>query len=278
MDGFDVGFGLAPEHVGLFLSVGLLKDEKVREFIAQVREREGIYSPVDREELEQNLKDYPPDGFIEEATPVAEEAFERGVFEDALEGIDPDVLAAQMPADALAYMEQLGEMFEEFFQVDSVIPTSARIIARHIVAGPLEVPEPLSMSGSAVGKLSLGDGESMLIALITPFADIEVVAEEIKDAFRKHYGRGERSRWPGKFEETLWLRHCAFEFALDPDEAATYRLLAETALEVWPELRPQARGDSEEWKAAVERHMERIRKNNKAFEERKERGFWGPET
>lgn len=278
MDGFDVGFEFAPEHVGLFLSVGLLKDEKVREFIARVREREGIYCPVDRDELAQNLQEYPPERFIEEATPVAEEAFARGVFDDSLEGIDPDVLVEHMPADASPLLEAFGEMFEEFLQVDDNISTSARVIARHIVTGPLEVPEPLPMSGSAVGKLALGGGASMLIAMIPPFADIEGALGQIRNAFRKHYGRGERSRWPDKFAETLWLRHCAFEFELDPDEEATYRRLASFAMEIWPVPTPEVPESTEEREARLRREMERIRKNNKAFEERKSRGFFGPET
>lgn len=103
-------------------------------------------------------------------------------------------------------------MFEGFLQVEDTIAASAMIIARHIVTGLLGVPEPPPLSGSVVGKLSFSEEESVLIATIPPFASIEAVTKQIEEASRKHYGRGGRSRWPGSFRETLWLRHCALEF------------------------------------------------------------------
>lgn len=278
MDGFDVDFADAPEQIGLLLSVGLLKDEPVREFIERVREREGIYPPVDREELEENLRAFPPESFIAESLPVAEKAVEAAMFDGDVDGVDLGGLGGQLPSQAMELVAQSMGFLQEFLRIDSTVSTAARLIARHIVAGPLELPEPLPLSMSAVGKLPLGGEASLLYALIPPYADIEAVTEQIKTEFRRHYAKGERSRWPGKFAETLWLRHYAAETGLDLSEETTYRHLAELALEVWPELRPDAKGDSDEWKRVVERHMERIRKNNKAFEKRKEQGFWKTET
>lgn len=79
MDGLDADFALAPEHIGMLLAAGLLKDEKVLEFIAEVREREGISPPPGQQELEESLNAYPPEQFAEETTPVAEDASERGL-------------------------------------------------------------------------------------------------------------------------------------------------------------------------------------------------------
>jgi hypothetical protein len=279
---FEFSYPESPEYIGFVSSVGMLKDDQVREFIAAVREREGILAPVDREELAENLEQYPPERFEEEALPVADEYLARVIFEENLPGLDLEGMAerarAQLPAQLADVFGSLGGLLEDFLQVDTSVPTAAGVIARHIVTGCLEVPEGIPTSMAAVGKLSFGPGDSMLVAMISPHADIEVVAEEIKDTFRQHYVTGERRRLPARLTETLWLRHCEYELNGDPADESSHRKLAELALEIWPELRPSATGNTPEWRAAVEQQMERFRKNSKAWEERKERGLWGPEA
>ena len=193
---------------GHMISVAVLEDEKVGEFVWDVRKRRGINPPTSRVQAKQNLKLFRWQDFVAEARPVAREFWERTV------GQDPDFLWRQRLVRSIGWVSQKvlrvdyrGLDVWHILGVEGWIETSARVIAKFIVVDVMQVAEPVNVPMSGRARIQVGDKAPLSYAYALPGSEPEDLSLEVK---RQQAEREAESGWklPTQAKETVWMRFC----------------------------------------------------------------------
>lgn len=249
---------------GFVQTLHLLRDDRVQEFVANVREREGLEYATDREMLQQNLEARCPEDFVDEALPVAMDYWLRQFTDEGEEYEAPVEWRTLTEALGLQDQAKAAQAMLAFFGrgIGYHAKRSAGVVSRFIVMGAMEVPASSGTAGSVVTRLPLGDGEDAILAIATRYTDVAALVRRLRSLHSELFTRGERNRLPAKAHETVWLRFCADVAGHGPEvEAGKYRYLAELYFELHPKERPRGGPLSSDYEGAVEKHAWRIRKN-----------------
>jgi hypothetical protein len=253
------------DEFGYYFLVGMLSHPDVKQFVRATRERDGISPPEDEDAKRWNLEHHPPETYETEAFRVV-----RRVWQQMLQLGNAAFLHANPMTEAdLALLRAYGNL-----PPDSTLPpmllalTSdedrirdlARSVARYVVIGLLEIPEPfmpLAMDAVRV----VGDGEDAVVfALATPATNLEALIRELRRACREQFGDGTRRRLP-ELAEKCWFHFARKVFRQEGDhEGRMDKRLAELSFTISPERRPDCDPASPEYEAAENREADRIRR------------------
>ena len=271
-----------PDHglSGFVQTLELLRDEKVQEFVAEVRAREGLEDVRDQEALGANLAKCRPDAFVEESMRPAADFWVRWVTEEAKDYEVPEEWDVFAETYEVKDPWKAARVFLWFFGrgLGPVAKGSARVISRYIVKGFLEIPMPCGLPTTVVGRVPLAKGEDMVMAWLTPFSDIDQVVRDLRRVYSQTFARGQRHKLPEKERETLWLRFCGMLAGKEEGEpdGGRYRWLAELLYELRPKLRPPGEPLDPIYEVRLERDADRIWANSKFWDQEVKPHLSGP--
>ena len=157
-------------------AIHLLERADVVRFVEEVRQRDGIISPTNRDALAYNRRRFPVERYIKEALPLARAYWEREVREDRTLGwVESSYRTASGVMRRLLGVRLPGVNFCEILRVEKLAESSARIIGRFVVADLLEVPQPINMPLGAVLRFPLDNSADVVVAVVAPGATVEDV-------------------------------------------------------------------------------------------------------
>lgn len=246
--------------------IGFLENDRIVSFVQRVRAREGIVPPESPRELKYNLRRHPPDQFLSAARLRVKRvlACDQHLWCFLLGG-------AILPSDASPQgkpkiRRALQELFLQASGLQSLIPQLARVVARYIVAGLLEVPK-VSVSIAGVVYTVHTTGEPMVVAIATAGTDLDDLIRLLRKQWRAEFLPRRRDRAPDTLTQGLWLRHCKRVLERDrDDEGTSYRRLAELSFAIWPQTRPHGEPLEPHYERALQARAEQIRKSMEAVE------------
>lgn len=267
------------ENLKYALTIGLLNQDNVMDFVDMIRSRENIVPPENAEELAFNLKHYPPKQFEKEAVKVIEEFIEQlfvecmndyGFAENKVdEPCSDDSTGQQIYAQILTI---LAEAFNKLIQTDKLKAHLSKVIARHIVVGYMELPPPIfSVPFGGVMPLKFA-GMDYVVMIAGPNCNLEKLFRSYRSQYRQTFGSGVRDRGPDKADKTAWQKaYAKYLQRHGEDEGRIDYKVAEVSFEIWPELKPDCDEASPEYEAAIIAEAERFRANKANFEGWQER-------
>ncbi len=278
---------------------GMINGDDTQDFIDSIRARERIEPPANKRDLRYNLKHYRCKDYQPEALDFARECV-----------VPPDPTPADLGMVELAAVPELLKTqpvmltppgFLESLANPIVFPADfpqrvAKVLARHIVTGYMEIPKPIPIRfGFVHGQEQ--DGSPVVIAVVFPGTDLNQLVRELRLECRRAFGHGPRYRGPDDIIETGWLR--AYSKHLErlarrkhdqqaqdkptrptkaereapredepTQEEDLRRDLAtiEFSFELWPEARPQHAEGSTEYEHELRRQAKNFRTNASNFE------------
>lgn len=252
-------------------TIGTLNEKPVQDFVDQVRQREGIVPPENAEELAYNLDHHPPERFEAEALEFTKAYFEEPSAADLggldLAGHDLSQILQEKPilVTPPGYLEQfmaavvpLAEIRAEF----------AKLLARHIVVGYLEVPD--AVSSIRLGGVFTDDsnGFPVVYAVAGPGCDLDDLIAKLRAKCREAFVHGGRERGPDKAVKTAWQRAIAHYLRRQGEAEGRIDLkVAELSFAIWPETRPQCDEVSPQYEAALRAEADRFRTNSANFKD-----------
>lgn len=250
-------------------TIGLLSEDPVQEFVDRVRRREGIAAPENAEDLAYNLEHHAPEELEPEAFEFLLTHIEEPTSAD-MGKIDPTQtdLAEYMKENPVLYTPP--GMLESFMQkaipVGDIRSDAARVIARHIVVGYMEVPEPIFSVHPGWVVPTEHDGVPQVLMIAAPGCDLDELIRTFKETCREMFGTGQRERGPDKAVKTAWQRAMAkYLRRQGEDEGRVDHKVAELSFEVWPETKPGFDEVSPQYEAAIRAEGHRFRTNSAVY-------------
>lgn len=263
----------ARQEFGIKVTVHILKDWHVASHIQRIRKRHHIEPPEDQEGLAYNLEQFPPDQFLRSSRRIARQYWDhnflRGLFAKTEATLPAGLLQLLGAPIRLMVRRWVLRTFARVFALEDIIETSARMIARFIVADLQEIPAPVCFPASAVRVYDLGEDTPLLAALILPHAWLPSVFQQIRQVHRAHFVEGERDTIPTDFVETTWLRYAGERLADDPDyQRAPWQTLAQLSFDLDPARRPPDGASAAEYERLLNLRADSIEHNFPNYEAR----------
>jgi len=181
----------------------------IRPIVAHIRQRHEIDPPSDRETLAYNLKHHPPDPLLPQVLDAlrtvewpADISFMNYVSR-------PELAAAwlqhhfseDLPPDLLDRLLATIQPLCGFFLLKIV----ANPLARYIVVGPMELPQPLPADFVQTAFAIAPFGEPLVIAIANHAADPRQIAGEFTRTFHRTFPRPRTRRVPDQIARDAWV-------------------------------------------------------------------------
>lgn len=254
----------APNQLGYFLTIGFLSRPSIKQFVSEIRAREGIKPPVDEETLEWNLAHHPPEQFEEEAFEhVRDVWFEMVAFLNAHQQAsspfgeqEMQIIRAMGALDDDAAMPRL---ILDLAQPEQQARRVARAVAEFIVCDLLRIPEPvLPFAIDGVRVVASGE-DAVVTATATPFTRLDDLIADFRAKCREVFGSNKRRKLPD-LAEKLWFNFARSVYKERGEtEGRMDRRLAELSFTINPEKRPAFDVASPDYEEIEEREAVRIR-------------------
>jgi len=275
---------------------------QLRPIVAAVRQAHEIDPPFDGESLDYNLKHFPPETLepeVLEALLQVEWPEDVGflnylcrpqLIKAALDDLpEPDLESEDPPFDpqtaadlvkrfdsiimpAILHATGLGAAFLQVF---------ARTLARYIVVGPMELPQPIPNPLMQRVIIAPVRGETLVIAIVNRAGDPKKTAKEFVKAHHRLFKRTARTRVGPEFERDAWV-WATYE-GLKAEEAenlrraeimgephtdiGVYARIADLYFELYPN-KAHGAPDSPERDRHIENLIPTLRKARQRFQER----------
>jgi hypothetical protein len=256
------------EAIGLLNSIHILEDRRVCKFIRRTRNKHGIVPPQNRVQRDENLARFPPECFLNPARQQARAFLQRDLLHVLCTDDEAHPLLSIRLFDLFPFSllkPLVMRLLSRFLNIDEMVETGARAIARHIVTDIYEVPRPTAVLGSLVGTCDVAES-GVIVAVIFPWTDLDAVGKQIGELYRRTFVPGKRDRLPDLYEQTAWLRFCSRRLAKDPAfKANPNQHLAKIELELTASDPAPLECDPFSYQALVEDMAEAIRKRIAAF-------------
>ncbi|MHB8995886.1 MAG: hypothetical protein ACYC63_11630 [Armatimonadota bacterium] len=271
----DPSSGLRPgnlreKHAYAF-TIGLLNEEPVQDFIDRVRRREKITPPEDAGELAYNLDHYSPEDYEAEAFEFAMDYIEHPTPAE-MGKIDPsEIDVAEYIKENPLLLTPPGMMeglIMRAIPLGDIRSDTAKVIARHIVVGYMELPEPIFSVPPGWVLPVEDDGVPQVIMIAGPGCDLNKLIAIFRETCRETFGTGQRDRGPDLAAKTAWQRSLAkYLRRHGEDEGRIDQKVAAQSFEIWPGTNPPFDVFSPQYEAAICDEADRYRSNSANFKE-----------
>ncbi|HUT59039.1 MAG TPA: hypothetical protein VNA25_14415 [Phycisphaerae bacterium] len=253
--------------------------------VASIRDAQGIEPPATLKQRDDNLQNHPPRTIEPHVLQALHRVTWTGPFTFlnivANPAFTTKALSSFLPPPAA---QAVAAFIDSLTLHDLIYPTLARSLARYIVVGPMELPQPLPREalGSVFAIPFLGD--YMIGAIANRLSNPRTLATRLIQAstavFRR-LGHPARRRVPSRLARDAWV-HCTYEELkanrdatlaaaqiMDEQQRETnrYVAIAELHCELFPE-EAQGLPDSDERDAYVARLAHNLRVAHKRFRDR----------